>query len=217
MEKLVQININSIILEAKLNIPKDAVGMIIFAHSGGNSRFSPKNNFVASKLQKTKLATLLVGLLTEEENLKPGLQLNIEFIAARLAAIIKWLKIHFKSLQIGIFGASTGASAALIAASEFKSDIKAIVSCGGRADLAGINIRKVKCPTILIIGENDHESILSNKHAYTQLNCTKRLEVIAGASHLFEEPGKLEEAARLSAAWFHKYLNHESNYTIAIT
>jgi dienelactone hydrolase len=206
-EKEVIIQINSIKLDGILGIPKNAKGIVIFAHGSGSSRFSPRNNFVARELRKAGLATLLFDLLTEEEDLIYENRFNINLLAERLITVTKWVKANdeIKNLKIGYFGASTGAAAALQASTKIE-DIKAIVSRGGRPDLVLNYLPKVKAATLLIVGELDEYVIELNKIAYEKLKAEKELIIIPGASHLFEEPGKLEEVSRLAKGWFLKFL-----------
>jgi dienelactone hydrolase len=206
-EKEVKIPINSIKLDGILGIPKNAKGIVIFAHGSGSSRFSPRNNFVARELRKAGLATLLFDLLTEEEDLIYENRFNIKLLAERLITVTKWVKANdeIKNLKIGYFGASTGAAAALQASTKIE-DIKAIVSRGGRPDLVLDYLPKVKAATLLIVGELDKYVIELNKIAYEKLKAEKELIIIPGASHLFEEPGKLEEVSRLAKDWFLKFL-----------
>jgi len=206
-EKEVKIPINSIKLDGILGIPKNAKGIVIFAHGSGSSRFSPRNNFVARELRKVGLATLLFDLLTEEEDLIYENRFNIKLLAKRLITVTKWVKANdeIKNLKIGYFGASTGAAAALQASTKIE-DIKAIVSRGGRPDLVLDYLPKVKAATLLIVGELDKYVIELNKIAYEKLKAEKELIIIPGASHLFEEPGKLEEVSRLAKDWFLKFL-----------
>jgi len=205
--KEVKIPINSIKLDGILGIPKNAKGIVIFAHGSGSSRFSPRNNFVARELRKAGLATLLFDLLTEKEDLIYENRFNINLLAERLITVTKWVKANdeTKNLKIGYFGASTGAAAALQASTKIE-DIKAIVSRGGRPDLVLNYIPKVKAATLLIVGELDEYVIELNKIAYEKLKAEKELIIIPGASHLFEEPGKLEEVSRLAKDWFLKFL-----------
>ena len=192
-EKEVKIPINSIKLDGILGIPKNAKGIVIFAHGSGSSRFSPRNNFVARELRKAGLATLLFDLLTEEEDLIYENRFNIKLLAERLITVTKWVKANdeIKNLKIGYFGASTGAAAALQASTKIE-DIKAIVSRGGRPDLVLNYLPKVKAATLLIVGELDEYVIELNKIAYEKLKAEKELIIIPGASHLFEEPEKLD-------------------------
>ncbi len=208
MKKTIQIPINSIQLEGMLAIPDGAKGLVIFVHGAGSSRLSPRNNFVAEELQKVGLGTLLFDLLTEEEDEIYENRFDIPLLADRLNAVTEWIKKQkeVKNLNIGYFGASTGAAAAIIGAADIGPDIKAVVSRGGRPDLAGDSLPKIQSPTLLIVGGDDDEVIGLNQEAYDMMNCKKELKIVPGATHLFEEPGTLEEAAGLAAEWFKKYL-----------
>lgn len=209
----VRIPINSIVLEGNLVIPKGAQGIVIFAHGSGSSRHSSRNKYVAWKLQKEGFGTLLFDLLTAEEEridmVTAHLRFDIDLLANRLVAVTKWFLINFvtENLNIGYFGASTGAAAALIAAKENSNAIKAIVSRGGRPDLAEKALPNVKAPTLLIVGGNDFQVIDMNQWALERLNVKdKELKIVPGATHLFEESGALEEVAHLAGEWFKRYL-----------
>lgn len=206
--KNVRIPINLVQLDGILNLPKGASGVVIFAHGSGSSRFSPRNNFVARILRDAKLGTLLFDLLTEEEDSVYDTRFDINLLAQRLAIATDWLlnQPETRSAKIGYFGASTGAAAALQAAAEMGSVVSTIVSRGGRPDLAMRYLPKVKAPTLLIVGGHDEEVIELNRFAYNEIRCEKDLAIITGATHLFEEPGKLEEVAILAKEWFLKYL-----------
>lgn len=200
------------LLHGELSVPCDAQGVVLFAHGSGSSRRSPRNQNVASVIREAGMATLLFDLLTEDEeeldDVTRELRFNIGLIAERLVSAARWVKplSETRGLKIGFFGASTGGAAALVAAAELGTEVGAVVSRGGRPDLAGDSLRRVKCPTLLIVGGDDEVVITLNQAAYDQLPCQKELKLIPGATHLFGEPGKLEEVARLSAAWFQKYL-----------
>lgn len=206
----VTIKTNKVFLEGILRIPHNPRGIVLFAHGSGSSRNSPRNSYVAGILRQAKIATLLFDLLTEEEDLDIENRFNIDLLTDRLIGATKWIgkNKEFNYLKFGYFGASTGAAAALKAASKIGSDIRAVVSRGGRTDLAGNEIEKVKNPTLLIVGENDPDILTINQTVYERLNTTKKLEVIPKASHLFEESGTLEKAANLAENWFKKYLTH---------
>jgi len=210
--KEILIHINGKNIYGNLKIPKKAEGLVIFAHGSGSGRFSTRNNYVAGILNKNNLGTLLFDLLTAEEekidNYTAEYRFNIELLANRLIDVTDWLvkEPALKGLKLSYFGASTGAAAALIAAAKRPSIIYAVVSRGGRPDLAMESLPKVKAPTLLIVGGNDFEVIELNRTAYENIPAKKKLEIIPGATHLFEEPGTLEEVARLSAEWFLKYL-----------
>jgi len=209
----VQVNVKpELSLAAILTIPVDAQGIVLFAHGTGSSRHSPRNQFVARFLNEARLATLLLDLLTPDEEevdtRSHRLRFDIEMLATRLVGAIDWLthQNDTRPLNIGLFGASTGAGAALVAAAHRSSLVSAIVSRGGRPDLAGETLKRVIAPTLLIVGGNDQAVIEINQQAQRYLNAPNRLEIIAGASHLFEEPDILETVASLAQKWFSKYL-----------
>lgn len=211
--KEVLVNINSeTTLSGILNIPSAAKGVVLFAHGSGSSRHSPRNQFVARHLNEGHLATLLIDLLTPEEEAidlqTRHLRFDVHMLAARLAATTDWLlqNEETKALQVGYFGSSTGAAAAIIAAADKGKQVKAVVSRGGRPDLAGGSLTHVKAPTLLIVGGDDTVVIDLNNQALALLTGTKQLEIIPGATHLFEERGTLEEVAKIARAWFTKYL-----------
>lgn len=199
---------SNISLTGNLIIPSEANSLVIFSHGSGSSRFSRRNNYVAELLNKKKIATLLTDLLTEKEDEIYKNRFNIDLITERLISVTKqvMLRPELKYLKTGYFGASTGAASALRAAALLGSSIKAVVSRGGRPDLAGDIVSEVKAPVLLLVGSLDNGVIELNQIAFTQLKCEKRLEIIQGASHLFEEPGKLDEVASLAASWFTKHL-----------
>lgn len=211
-EEIASIPVNKATLEGNLQIPAGARGIVLFAHGSGSGRFSPRNRYVAKMLNKAGIATLLIDLLTreeEEEDYATGeYRFDIELLAKRLEAATDWLKIKpvTKSLAIGYYGASTGAAAALIAAAKFPKEVKTVISRGGRPDLASHYLRKVKAPTLFIVGGRDTVVLDLNKRAMEEIAAEKKLEIISGATHLFEEPGKLEEVARLSVEWFSEHL-----------
>ncbi len=212
LEWVVKITLDSAILEGGLAIPKDAEGIVLFAHGSGSSRLSPRNQFVARQLREGKLATLLIDLLTAEEeaiDLKTRQhRFDIGHLAERLIGVTQWLtqEPKTKDLSIGYFGSSTGAAAALVAAAQKGEQIKAVVSRGGRPDLAGPSLTKVSAPTLLIVGGHDFSVIELNQQAFEFLHCEKKLEIVSKATHLFEESGALEEVANLARQWFMKYL-----------
>ena len=208
----VEVPAGEVSLSADLTIPDKATGIIVFAHGSGSSRFSPRNRFVAEKLLARNLATLLLDLLTEaedvEDRLTRALRFDIPLLAGRLEHAIEAVvsQPSTRSLLVGLFGASTGAAAALIAAAHLPKDVRAVVSRGGRPDLAADALQDVCCPTLLIVGGNDRQVIDLNRQAMELLSCEKRLKIIPGATHLFEEPGTLEAAAEKAADWFCSYL-----------
>ncbi len=199
-------------LEGELAVPAGARGIVLFAHGSGSSRFSPRNRRVAAHLQQGGLGTLLVDLLTQDEeevDLRTAhLRFDIPMLADRLAQISDWLGADERTagLRIGCFGASTGGGAALVAAAVRPEAIRAVVSRGGRPDLAGDALGQVRAPTLLIVGANDREVIRMNREAFEKMNCERRLEIIPGASHLFEEPGALDKVAALARDWFQLHL-----------
>ena len=199
-------------LEATLAQPETAKGIILFAHGSGSSRNSPRNQYVAQELNKAGFSTLLFDLLTPEEESSDQengkLRFNITFLAERLIDATQWVaqNLDMQNLRIGYFGASTGAAAALVAAAQFPDAICAVVSRGGRPDLAESSLSNVQAPTLLIVGEKDAAVIEMNQQALAQLPGEKKLEIVPGASHLFEEPGALEEVAKLVQQWFERYL-----------
>ena len=208
----VMVTSDSVTLRGLLGVPKNARGVVLFAHGSGSGRLSSRNNFVARSLQDAGLATLLIDLLSEEEERVDAgtghLRFDIAFLAKRLEAATTWLSntAETRSLDVGYFGASTGAAAALVAAAEMPDNVAAVVSRGGRPDLAGERLADVKAPTLLIVGSRDVPVIPLNEDAYAHLRCAKKLEIVPGASHLFEEPGTLEVVSRLASSWFLRYL-----------
>ncbi|MGC1887110.1 MAG: dienelactone hydrolase family protein [Stellaceae bacterium] len=214
-QRLVRIAAGRVLLEGNLSLPEGACGIVLFAHGSGSSRFSQRNRHVAELLNREKLATLLVDLLSPEEeavDLRTAeLRFNIGLLAERLVGVTDWLarQPDTRALRIGYFGASTGAAAALVAAAERPQIVRAVVSRGGRPDLAGPALARVEAPTLLIVGGNDTLVIELNRTALAQLRCEKRLVIVPGAMHLFEEPGALDEVARLAREWFERYLARE--------
>ncbi|MBD2525801.1 dienelactone hydrolase family protein [Nostoc sp. FACHB-133] len=211
-EHLVSVTAGEVQLEGNLVIPDHATGIVLFAHGSGSSRHSPRNRYVAEVLQQAGLATLLIDLLTlEEEEIDlrtRHLRFDIALLASRLVGATDWL-VHnpdTRHLKVGYFGASTGAGAALVAAAERPEAVQAIVSRGGRPDLALSALPDVKAPTLLIVGGYDLPVIAMNEDALEQLRSPKRLEIVPQATHLFEEPGKLAAVARLASEWFTYYL-----------
>lgn len=199
----------SVELSGELVLPPATSGVVLFAHGSGSSRFSPRNTFVANVLQQQGIGTLLFDLLTRAEDQDYAMRFDIDLLTRRLLAATAWLraKPETKALRIGYFGASTGAAAALQAAAEMGSEIAAVVSRGGRPDLAGeVALSQVIAPVLLIVGGADYGVIELNEQAYALMKCEKELMLVPGATHLFEEPGTLEQAAQLAANWFLKYL-----------
>jgi putative phosphoribosyl transferase len=216
----VQIPADRVTLEGELSLPQDSRGVVVFAHGSGSSRHSPRNQFVARMLQASGIGTLLLDLLTQPEELVDlrtrYFRFDINLLAERLMHASRWLEesaewignqAHPEHLRLGYFGASTGGGAALMAAAALGERIGAVVSRGGRPDLAGpAALAKVKSPTLLIVGGLDEQVIELNKDAYAQMNCEKELQIVPGATHLFEEPGTLDKVAQLAADWFQRYL-----------
>ncbi|HEX8732384.1 MAG TPA: dienelactone hydrolase family protein [Ktedonobacterales bacterium] len=214
--QVVRIPAGAVTLEGLLDIPRDASGIVLFAHGSGSSRHSPRNRYVAQTLQQGGAATLLFDLLTAEEEQvdqrTAQLRFDIPLLAQRLVGVTDWLAAYpeTRGLRIGYFGASTGAGAALLAAAERPDAIAAIVSRGGRPDLAGNALSQVRAPTLLIVGEFDAPVIAMNQDALRLLTVEKRIEIVPGATHLFEEPGALERVARLAREWFARFLSSGS-------
>lgn len=208
MERLIQIKHLEVVLEGMLKIPQSAQGLVLFSHGSGSSRFSPRNNFVANILNEAGLATLLIDLLSKQEDEIYQTRFDIDLLTERLNGVVQWLKkqSHTQNLGLGIFGSSTGAAAALRVAALANEEIKAVVSRGGRPDLAIDVLDSVIAPTLFIVGGSDFGVIELNQEAYERLSCVKKLEIIPNATHLFEEPGCLDEVARLAKDWFIKYL-----------
>jgi putative phosphoribosyl transferase len=212
-EHSVRVTAGSVILDGDLRLPQQAMGVVLFAHGSGSSRHSSRNRHVARLLNESRLATLLIDLLTEDEeqvDLRTArLRFNIGLLAERLVGATDWLaqEESTRYLPIGYFGASTGAAAALVAAAERPEKARSVVSRGGRPDLAGSALERVKAPTLLIVGGNDLPVIELNERAYAQLSAEKRLVIVPGATHLFEEPGALDQVARLATQWFLRHLS----------
>lgn len=205
-------------LEGSLFGHNDAKGLVIFAHGSGSSRHSKRNRFVAEKLRDTGLQALLIDLLTDDEEsidmMSGSLRFNIPFLAKRVVAATDWVRKQpeMKEMKIGYFGASTGGGAALLAATQRPGDVCSVVSRGGRPDLAQEALSSVETPTLLIVGGLDTTVIQLNQQAYDKLNCEKKLSIVPGASHLFEEPGALEKVAEEAGSWF---LSHMSRVAVA--
>ncbi len=212
IDQTVEIPIVGAGLEADMNLPVPARGVVVFAHGSGSSRHSPRNRYVAEELRGAGLGTVLVDLLTPEEeqaDRNTGMfRFDIPLLAQRLTAIVDWLVDHDATagLDVGLFGASTGAAAALVAAAERPGSGAAVVSRGGRPDLAGDHLKLVTQPTLLIVGELDPVVVGLNRQAMEMMRAPTELEIVPGGSHLFEEPGALEQVARLSRDWFVRYL-----------
>jgi putative phosphoribosyl transferase len=222
-KRSVRIPTGDAVLNGELVIPPAAHGVVLFAHGSGSSRHSPRNQYVAGVIHSAGIATLLFDLLTgEEEGVDAHtrhLRFDIELLAKRLVNAAAWMaeagssiadQINYQHLRVGFFGASTGGGAALVAAAMLGERVGAVVSRGGRPDLAGAALEQVKAPTLLIVGGEDAPVLELNKAAYAQLRCKKELQAIPGATHLFEEPGTLEQVAQRAASWFNEHLQAES-------
>ena len=202
----------SVVLEGEVHVGDESRGIVLFVHGSGSSRFSPRNQFVARSLRDAGLATLLFDLLTREEEAidvaTRHLRFDIGLLAERLVDASRWIRTRpeTRELKIGYFGASTGGGAALVAAAELGDEVGAVVSRGGRPDLAGDALARVKSPTLLIVGGFDEPVIRLNEEALARLRCEKELRIVPGATHLFEEHGALEEVARLAGEWFGRHL-----------
>jgi len=213
----VTVTVGDAVLEGDLVVPEGATGVVLFAHGSGSSRHSPRNRRVAATLNEAVIGTLLVDLLTPDEEeldrVTAELRFDIELLARRLIAAIDWLRHEpsLASLGIGLFGASTGAAGALVAAAARPDDVAAVVSRGGRPDLAASALPRVRAPTLLIVGGEDPVVLELNRHALELLQTEKRLVIVPGASHLFEEPGALDDVARLAADWFSRHLSAEDD------
>ena len=212
LESLVQVEAGPVTLEGFLTIPEGATAIVVFVHGSGSSRRSPRNQAVAKVFNQSGLATLLFDLLTAEEErvdvITRELRFDISMLAERVVGAVRWLKSQHltKGMKIGLIGSSTGASAALVAAATLGESIQAVVSRGGRPDLAGDSLPRVTAPTTLIVGGYDYGVIELNEEAYARLNCEKRLVLVPGATHLFEETGTLEQAAELAREWLVDHL-----------
>lgn len=214
-ESEIRVPLGAIHLTGNLAFPKGARGLVIFSHGSGSSRFSPRNRHVAEVLNKAGMATLLIDLLTIQEDAVYENRFDIDLLTSRLIAVTEYMHKHSQAnqLPVGYFGASTGAASAINAAERLNTLIAAIVSRGGRPDLADPDWPLVKAPTLLIVGSLDVPVIGMNREAYNHLRCEKRMVIVEGATHLFEEEGKLEEVAKLAANWFKKYLLKEEPAT----
>lgn len=210
--ELVHVSVDSATVEANLSVPEEGEGIVLFAHGTGSSRHSPRNNFVAEELRYGGLATLLIDLLTSDEKeidrRTRRIRFDIDRLAERVVGAMDWLagQSETADLDIGLFGSSTGAAAALIAATKRPNLASAVVSRGGRVDMAEPILEEVTAPTLFIVGGEDRQVLDLNRQALAQLETEKQLEVIPGAGHLFEEPGALDEVARLAREWFQRHL-----------
>jgi putative phosphoribosyl transferase len=207
-EREVRIDVGDAELPGRLAVPEGAGGLVVFAHGSGSSRHSPRNRFVAEVLEDAGLATLLTDLLTEREAADRANVFDIDLLGRRVAAVAEGVRTDARlaGARLGLFGASTGAAAALVAAAGPRADVAAVVSRGGRPDLAGDHLPAVRAPTVLIVGGDDHQVLALNREAAARLRAEHRLEVVPGATHLFEEPGTLEAAADLARDWFLTHL-----------
>lgn len=208
-EKLVHIPVDGVTLEGALAVPANAQGLVLFVHGSGSSRFSPRNNYVARELRNAGLGTLLIDLLTRTEDQDYERRFDIPLLTQRVLRVTAWLHAQpeTKQLALGYFGASTGAAAALQAAAAPGNEANAVVSRGGRPDLAGAQaLAQVRCPVLLMVGGHDDVVIELNQQAHARLVCPKELVIVPGATHLFEEPGTLEQVATLAADWFVRHL-----------
>jgi len=204
----VQIVLKDVILHGHWYCPDPAIGLVVFSHGSGSSRWSPRNNYVAEQLHDEGLGTFLFDLLTEREDQDYEKRFDIGLLSRRLIDTTLWIgrQQDLANFPLGYFGASTGAASALMAAAHFGRDIRAVVCRGGRPDLAMDQLPEVTAPTLLVVGGRDSTVIRLNKQAYENLTCKRKLEIIPQASHLFEEPGKLQEVALVSASWFKKWM-----------
>ncbi|HYN80021.1 MAG TPA: dienelactone hydrolase family protein [Gemmatimonadaceae bacterium] len=213
IDRTVRITLDGAFIEADWTMPLDPTGVVIFAQGSGSSRFSRRNRMVARRLYDQKFATLLLDLLTPDEEredaLTAALRFDVRFLAERVALAARWLKDESEAsgLPVGYFGTGTGAGAALLSAADMPSLVQAVVSRGGRPDLADVALRKVEAATLLIVGSNDTAILELNRWAYWRLNCERRLAVVPGASHLFEERGAFDSVTTLTSEWFDGHLS----------
>jgi dienelactone hydrolase len=207
------VNIGPLGLEGTLSSPRQARGLIIFAHGSGSSRHSPRNIYVAQQLQRAGFATLLFDLLTELESADRTFVFDIPLLSSRVVRALKWAQEEegARHLRLGLFGASTGGAAAIVAAARKPESVAAVVSRGGRPDLAATSLPKVKAPTLLIVGGEDEPVLSLNRNAFAELTCVKQLDVVPGATHLFEEPGALDRVVESAATWFGRHLGGQSH------
>jgi putative phosphoribosyl transferase len=220
LSQLVQIPAGGGALEGMLELPPNARGVVLFAHGSGSSRMSPRNNFVAEKLQEGGVGTLLVDLLLLDEDADYEMRFDIPLLTRRLAIVAQFVAESgaASDLPLGLFGASTGAAAAIQLAASERANIAAVVSRGGRPDLAGlVALQSLRAPTLLIVGAEDHGVIELNQAAYQELRCEKELELVPGATHLFQEPGTLSHAAQLARRWFERHLHADVGVAMAQT
>ena len=212
MTRPVEIDLTDVVLHGDLTLPPEARGLVIFAHGSGSSRHSPRNRYVAGVINRAGLGTLLIDLLTEDEErvdeMTRELRFDIGLLGRRVARVVQWAGEHeeLSELPVGLFGSSTGAAAALVAAAALPGNVRAVVSRGGRPDLAGRALPKVECATLLVVGGLDEAVIGMNEEARARMRCPVELVIVPGATHLFEEPDTLEEVARLATQWFARHL-----------
>jgi len=209
-EPLIEIPSGEVLLEGILELPRDSSGVVVFSHGSGSGRHSPRNRYVARMLHGAGLGTLLLDLLTPEEDRDYEVRFDIELLTQRLSDSVRFVRKHAatQSLPVGLFGASTGAASALRVAANMPGDVKAVVSRGGRPDLTGDRaLSLVTAPTLLIVGGRDHGVIELNQAAFDRMRCVKEIEIVPGATHLFEEPGTLEQVAQLAVDWFSRNLS----------
>lgn len=215
-EQEVTIPVGAVRLDGTMGMPPEPIGVVVFAHGSGSGRFSPRNRYVAQYLRNAGMGTLLFDLLTPSEaaqdQLTGRLRFNIDLLADRLEAVVAWLSRQdvVKGMDIGLFGASTGAAAAIVAAAHRPGLVKAVVSRGGRPDLAGAALTRILAPTLMIVGGDDVPVIGLNRQAIARMRAPVQLEVVPGATHLFEEPGTLDIVAGLAADWFHRHLRRKA-------
>jgi len=204
----ITLHADGVALEGELVIPTDPLGVVVFAHASGNGRFTPRHRVIAEILHGERIGTLLFDLLTEHEAEDPKKVLDVELLRRRLLVALNWLGSHPETdgLAVGLFGAGTGASAAISLAAEQGQGISVIVSRGGRLDLVEARLQEVRSPTLLIVGEADRDAVRLNRRSYAELHCQKHLVLVPGATHQFEEPGALEEAAHHATSWFRTHL-----------
>lgn len=205
----VSIGLEGVELQGRLDIPEGATGVVVFAHGSGSGRHSPRNRFVAERLNEAGLATLLIDLLSEDESRDRRKVFDIDLLAERVLAAVEWgaIRKSTNDLPIGLFGASTGGGAALVAAARSPERIACVVSRGGRPDLAEDSLPSVRCPTLLIVGGLDTQVLALNQSARDRMSAPCELVLVPGATHLFEEPGTLDQVADLAAEWFVRHLN----------
>lgn len=216
LNQSLEIKVDNVELQGELILPENAFGLVIFSHGSGSSRFSPRNNFVSQYLQRRGLGTFLFDLLTKEEDKIYAQRFDIDLLSKRLVDVTQFLirLPQLKMLPLGFFGTSTGAASALVAASMLQNKVSAVVSRGGRPDLAMNQLYLIECPTLLIVGELDRIVLNLNKEALEKIAGVKEIKIITGATHLFDEPGSLEQVAQVSGDWFLKYLQNKKSVQV---